>query len=119
MKNNQQDTILKINDLEDLYRTDPEGFKTLSRQLIAETIEKFPPESQAKAYGLQLRIDADLSHYKDPVARMNRMVEIFWNGVDRFRVAIDDPDELIRQQNEKQGKPASIIPFPGRDGRLH
>ena len=42
------------------------------------------PDRRLKLEQLQWRIDADLRKYKDPVARMNRMVELFWEGVNEF-----------------------------------
>lgn len=38
---------------------------------------------------LQFRLDGELRHYKDPVARMNKMVEIFWKGFNKFKQTLD------------------------------
>lgn len=98
--------------LGDLYRKDPEAFEAMRRLLIEQTIEGFPEEHRARAYGLQFRIDAELSRYKDPVARMNRMVELFWDGVQEFEAAISDPEGFAQEKINGRTE-AKIIPFPG------
>lgn len=39
---------------------------------------------------LQFRIDRELRNYKDPVARMNKMVELFWEGFAEFDNALQE-----------------------------
>ena len=99
--------------LEELYRSDPEAFEAMRKLLIEQAIEGFPVEQRARAYGLQFRIDAELRHYKDPIARMNRMVEIFWEGVRRFQETVADPAGVLhsRQEEKVNGK---VIPFPDK-----
>ena len=43
------------------------------------------PERKLKLEQLQWKIDGELRKYKDPVARMNRMVELFWEGFKEFQ----------------------------------
>ena len=43
------------------------------------------PKRRQKLEQMQWRIDAELRKYKDPVARMNRMVELFWEGFKEFQ----------------------------------
>lgn len=103
--------------LNGLYERDPEEFDRRSQELIRKTIESFPEEHRRRAYGLQFRLDADLSQYKDPVSRMNRMVEIFWEQVVKFQRAVSDPLKVIEEKEtcRKEGK---VIPLPRRD-KLH
>lgn len=103
----------KIEDLGQLYRRDPDSFEEQSRALIRSLISEFPEEHQARAYGLQLKIDAELSRYKDPVARMNRMVELFWQGVGDFQEVLTDPSKVLREREQEREKaePAQVLPF--------
>jgi len=48
-----------------------------------DTIED--PDRRLRLEQLQFRIEGQLRNYKDPVARMNKMVEIFWEGVKEFQ----------------------------------
>jgi hypothetical protein len=47
------------------------------------------PERRLKLEQMQWRIDAELRKYKDPVARMNRMCELFWDGVKEFNEVLN------------------------------
>jgi hypothetical protein len=100
----------------ELYKSDPEAFEAMRRLLIEETIEGFPEKHRARAYGLQMRIDAELGRYRDPVARMNRMVELFWEGFGEFQQALNDPAELLRRREQRKidNQAAKVIPFPAK-----
>jgi hypothetical protein len=102
-----------VEHLEQLYRRDPDAFEEQRKRLIQGMIDEFPEENRARAYGLQLKLDAELSRYKDPVARMNRMVELFWEGVGQFQEALTDPARVLqeRQQSRAGAELARVIPF--------
>ena len=74
--------------LSDLHETDFEAFEVYRTKLIEEAIERLPENRQQKARQNQWKLDNTLRKYKDPVARMNKMVEIFWEGVYDFRDVI-------------------------------
>jgi hypothetical protein len=113
MDSRPENTEEMIARMGELYRTDPEAFEAMRRLLIEETIEGFPEKHRARAYGLQLRIDAELSHFRDPVARMNRMIELFWAGFSDFQQALNNPEELLRQRQQQNiDKEGKVIPFP-------
>jgi hypothetical protein len=106
-----------ISRLGDLYRQDPVRFEVVSRELIRKTIENFPPERRQRAFGLQFRLDATLNRYKDPVARMNKMVEILWEHLRLFQDVLNDPGKVLAR-NEGEKAPGKVIPFPG-SRKLH
>jgi hypothetical protein len=95
-----------------MYREDPQQFEEERLRLIRETIEGFAGEHRQKAYGLQFRIDCQLRRYKDPVMRMNKMVEIFWEGVYDFQEAMNDPGGFRQRRHEAGTK---VLPFRRRD----
>lgn len=110
MEKRPPDTDEIISRLGELYRTDPDAFESMRKLLIERTIEGFPPQHRSRAFGLQRRLDAELGRFKDPVARMNRMVELFWEGVLHFQEIIADPEKVVRQRRDHT--PAQVIPFP-------
>lgn len=95
-------------DLHKLYLTDPEEFDRQTRQMIDDYINSLPEERQQRARQHQWKIDQTLSHYKDPVARMNKMVEMLWSGVDKFQKVLSNP-KVVAQ------KSATIKPFKDVD----
>lgn len=103
--------------LGELYRKDPAEFESVSRELIRLTIESFPPERRSRALGMQFRLDAILSRYRDPVARMNKMIEILWEQVRQFQEALNDPVGVLAEREEGKG-PGKVLPFP-RSKKLH
>ncbi len=101
--------------LREIARDDADEFERCRRLLIDRTIESFPPEHRRRGYGLQFRLDLELGRYRDPLARMNRMVEIFWDGVHRFREVLDDPQRYAADQTPPN--PGKVIPLPHRKTR--
>ena len=107
-KENNTEEILT--QLTGLYQKNPDRFEELRKQLITQTIEKFPAEHRKRAHGMQFMIESRLRKYKDPVVRMNKMVEIFWEQFGLFQDVLEDPARVVaeRQENRKQ---AVVVPF--------
>ena len=96
----------------DLYaETDPDKFEAIRRELIEAAIESFPERHRQRARGLQFRLDCELRKYKDPISRMNRMVELFWEKFDEFQAAVNDPLGTIveREESRQQAKVISLF----------
>jgi len=100
-----------IERLSGLYQKDPEEFERLSRQLIHQTIEGFPEHRRSRARGLQFKLDCILSRYHDPVARMNKMVEIFWDYFQQFHEAFFNPEKLLAEREARTSGEAKVIPL--------
>jgi len=98
--------------LQGIYQRDPEKFERLSGELIRQALEEVPEEHRARAYGMQRKIEYQLKKYKDPIARMNAMVEIFWQQFDEFQAVINDPREVL-ENRRRCGTSAKILPFKG------
>ncbi len=116
MKSENSSTGELFDRLSNLYRKDPEEFERVSKNLIREALEEMPEESRARGYGLQLRIDQRLCHFKDPVARMNEMVVIFWEHFRKFQDVLNDPQGAVKAK-VKPGSTARVIPFAGKTTR--
>ena len=65
-------------------KNDYEEFERIVRAEIERIINDADSKFQARLRGLQFKIDATLLKYKNPIARMNKMAELFWEGVDTF-----------------------------------
>ena len=60
-----------------------------TRQDIEDFINSLPEERQMRARQFQWKIDMELQRCKDDISRYNKMVEMFWEGVERFQRALD------------------------------
>jgi len=88
--------------LKDLYINDPEEFKKVTDAMINDTIDALPLERQQKTRAKQWRLTQELSKYKDPIARLNRFVVIFWEGVREFEHVIkNNQRKIISNDNIK------------------
>ncbi len=96
--------------LEGVYQLDPKKFERIRNELIRQALDEMPEQLKARAYGLQRRIDHELGQYKDPVARMNAMVEIFWRQVCEFQDVLNNPQRVL-ESRRRQGASAKILPF--------
>ena len=101
-------------ELSELYQSDPEKFEEQRRLLIQQTIDTFPEDCQQRAQGLQFTIDARLNRYKDPIMRMNKMVEIFWEHFAQFQETVNDPERILAERLETR-ESAKVIPLRRRE----
>lgn len=62
---------------------------------IEDFINSCSEENQQSLRQLQWRLDQELNKYKNPVARYNRMVELFWDQVTTFQQALENPSSLM------------------------
>ena len=70
----------------------PDELEEYKKKLIETYITSLPEEKQHRLRQLQWKIDGELRKYKDPIARMNRMTELFWEGVGHFKNALSKTD---------------------------
>lgn len=90
------------------FKDDPEAFRRESKQIIDETIASYSEEKQIRMRSLQWSIDQELSNFKDPVARLNHIISMFYTQLDKFNDAL--------QGNIKQHtKSAPVLEFKKRD----
>lgn len=90
--NDHSDNLFSIVDkIIHLSKTDPTQVENYTREVISSEIIKMAdgdPERLKKLQQIQWKIDGQLRKYKDPIARSNKMQEIFWEGVREFITAL-------------------------------
>jgi len=64
-------------------------------KLIEDFISSLPEERQQRLRQLQWKIDGELRKYKDPIARMNKMIELFWDGVAEFKEVLNKHGDIL------------------------
>ncbi len=100
-------------ELDGLYQRDPAAFEASRREILETAMRSFPAHWQGRARGLQFVIDAQLRRCRDPISRLNCMIELFWEGVRQFQEVLEHPqEELARRQRSSR---AAVIPLhPGK-----
>lgn len=101
---------ITFDELKTLFETDPIAAEKKVVLIIDEYIYTLDEEKQQRARAYNWRIQQDLRKFKDPIARMNRMVEMFWAGVKEFQHTLETPQNIVDQS----GKP-SVVQFPKKD----
>ena len=106
---------LKHSCLSELCRSNPREFEAERIRILRSGIESATPEQRERLCGIQFYVDADLARgrYKNPTARLNRMIELFWRGFFRFQGALKGqiPAE------ERPAHSADIVAFkPRKEG---
>ena len=100
------ETLLKVKD-------DPLKMEENGRKLIKDYINSLPSEERKKrAEQLQWNIDAQLHGIKDPITRMNKMVEIFWFEFSKFQVALNNLTTSLSNPEKLTNDPDPIINTP-------
>lgn len=97
-----------FDELSHLFATDPVAAEIKAKELIDDYIETLDTEKQQRARAFSWRIQQELRNYKDPQARLNKMIEMFWAGVKDFKNVLEYPSEVLDQR----GEPSSVIKFP-------
>ncbi len=98
---------LNFDQLSEMWRNDTEAAEAYHRSIIEDFILGLPEDKQERARGLQWRIDQELRKYKDPIARMNRMVEMMWESF--FEL-----DATLNRGVSSERPKAKVIEFPIR-----
>ena len=99
-----------LQNLENLYEEDPDHFEALRREIIHKTINSYPEKFQQRARGIQFTLDCELNKYKNPLSRMNRMVELLWEKFAEFQTVISEPTKYVAER-EAAKKAGKVIPF--------
>ncbi len=71
-----------------LFAHDPEAAQAKADALVEDYISSLDADKQQRARAYHWRLQQELRHYKDPIARMNKMVELFWKGVNQFNAVL-------------------------------
>lgn len=95
-----------FDELKTLFETDPIAAEEVVKQILEEYISTLDADRQQRARAYNWRVQQELRNFKDPIARMNRMVEMFWKGVQEFQQVLTLPDILLNQQ----GEPVATFP---------
>jgi hypothetical protein len=112
------ETDKMLDRLDGLYQRDPEAFEVLRRELIEHVIDGFDHDRQQRARAMQFSLEVRLARYRHPVARLNKMIEIFWEQFSDFRLALNDPAAFADEARRRKRPSGKVIPL--RQGaRLH
>lgn len=110
-ENERIDRLLE--ELDGLFQRDPAAFEASRREILEAAIGSYPAHWQPRARGLQFVIDAQLDRCRDPVSRLNGMIELFWAGVRQFREVLEHPEEGLARRRSSAG--ATVLPLrPGQ-----
>lgn len=74
----------------ELQKTNPDAMEEFIKQEMEQEMKRIAGDDAEKLIKLQQfqwNINKELRKYKDPVARMNKMAELFWVGVKKFELA--------------------------------
>lgn len=84
-------------DFDQMKDMSPEELATYKDRLIEEFISSVPEDKQQRLRQFQWKLDGELRKYKDPTARMNKMIELFWLGVAEFSSVMNDSAEKLNR----------------------
>lgn len=96
--------------LKNLYKENPDEFEEITTDMINKAINTSREENREKLRAKQWRLQQELSKYKDPVARMNIMVSIFWTGVNEF-LEVTKKLKNVENLSDNPPKSCQVIDF--------
>lgn len=70
-----------------IQQEQPETFSKIKQEYIRQEISRISNGNKRREWNLmkyQKTIDDELNKYKNNIARFNKMVELFWKGVEEF-----------------------------------
>ena len=84
-------------DFDQMKDMTPDELLAYKEKLIETYISSVPEERQQRLRQLQWKIDGELRKYKDPIAKMNKMAELFWEGVATFQSTLTDAADKLNR----------------------
>ncbi len=69
-------------------KDDPVEFDKAKNEVFENFIQCYPEPRRERLRSMQWRIEQELKRYKDPVARFNHMVAMFFEGVQKFHLTL-------------------------------
>jgi len=97
--------------LKNLYIEDPKKFKEITGAMIDDVINSAREDQREIYRAKQWRLDHDLSKVHDPIERMNRMVSIFWKGVNEFVTVTKNLDCVVKTTVKEDKASCNIVDF--------
>jgi len=95
--------------LKNLYIEDPEQFKKITDNIIADAINGARTKDKDVLRAKQWRLEHELNKIENPIERMNRFVTIFWKGVNEF-VSVTK-NQGITEAPTIQTKECNVVDF--------
>jgi len=99
-----------FDELVELFKEDPDAFEEYRKEFVEQRITELCidcPEKLELCKRFQWRLEQELAKYKDPMARYNAMVSMFWDQVELFKAA----NKKLKEIHEAQAN-AKILSFP-------
>lgn len=93
--------------LKNLYKEDQAKFEKITKAMIDDVIDGASEENKKIYRAKQWRLEQELGKVKDPLERMNRMVSIFWSGVNEFVAATKN--FKYQEPQPQQTNPCQVI----------
>jgi len=100
-----------------LMENEPEAFEKAKEELIEEFIMEQPEDKREQLRQKQWLIDGELRKYKNPTARLNRMIEMFYEQVRQFQVALMtlEHPEMKKEEKSETKEKAPVIELKKKD----
>ena len=91
------------------FKDDPEMFAKKKDEIFEQFINSLPEGKQNAARQFIWQMNGQLRQYKDPIAYMNKNLELIANSLATLQLALDNPDALIARSQD--GSKAVVLPL--------
>lgn len=106
-------------DIYEMFENDPEKAEELAQQGIKDWIDSYEDDVKRKRlHALHWNINEQTKSIQDPVARMNKMVEIFWDGFMEFHEVLINHQEFMQFGIDRATMPKytqNVVNFPNKE----
>lgn len=90
-------------------KDNPDQFEEKSNEIWEQFFATLTKEEEKRARRFKWQLDGQLRGYQDPQARLNKMIELFWQGFQTFQLALNEPSALIARSQD--GSKAVVLPI--------
>lgn len=88
-----------------VFAQDEEGFNAEVENIVEEFIQSQPEDRRERLRAQHWRINQELAKFKDPTARLNRMIEMFYAQLREFQFALTNPSHPAVQKQATDKAP--------------
>lgn len=104
-------TLIELPDFDELvklYKTDPEAFERLRKDLCDQLIESAPERIRQRLRGIQFKVDMTRRKARTPLSACLSLSKMMQDSLMELQAVLNNPGEFLRQHATTE---ATVLPF--------
>lgn len=104
-------TLIELPDFDELvnlYKTDPDAFERLRKDLCDQLIESAPERMRQRLRGIQFKVDMTRLKARTPLSACLSLSQMMQDSLMELQSVLSNPGEFLRNRTQTEAK---VLPF--------